>query len=277
MDSFLSRLAVCSWSLQPQSPAELVERLDGVGLRAVQLDLDPFREQAAAWADAEAVFRRAGVRVVSGMFRTVGEDYSSPATIRVTGGFVPDATWEENWRNLQTTVRTAQRFALKLVTTHAGFLPHDRQDPAYATLTERLRKVARLLGAAGMTLGFETGQESGPALRAFLEQLGEPNVAVNFDPANMILYENGDPLEALRLVGPWVGGCHLKDAVATQVPGTWGQEVTVGTGQVSWPAFFRTLGEIGYAGYLCFEHESGDRRVEVIRAGREFVEKLLGA
>ena len=92
-----------------------------------------------------------------------------------------------------------------------------------------------------MTLGLETGQESGPALKAFLEHLGEPNVAVNFDPANMILYENGDPIEALRLVGPWVRGCHLKDAVATQVPGTWGEEVALGSGEVDWPAFFRTL------------------------------------
>jgi sugar phosphate isomerase/epimerase len=270
-------LGVCSWSLQPQSPAQLVERLNSVGLQAVQLDLDPFREQPAVWGEAEAVFGRAGVQVVSGMFRTVGEDYTSPETIRATGGFLPDATWEENWQNLQTTVRTAQRFGLKLVTTHAGFLPHDPQDPACAKLVERLRRVARLLAAAGMTLGFETGQESGPALKAFLEHLGEPNVAVNFDPANMILYENGDPIQALRLVGPWVRGCHLKDAVATKVPGTWGQEVAVGTGQVDWPAFFRTLREIGFAGYLCFEHESGDRRVEVIRTGRRFVEKLLGA
>jgi sugar phosphate isomerase/epimerase len=277
MRSFLSRLAVCSWSLQPQSPAQLIERLDSVGLQAVQLDLDPFREQPAVWGEAEAVFGRAGIQVVSGMFRTVGEDYTSPETIRVTGGFVPDATWEENWRNLQITVRTAQRFGLKLVTTHAGFLPHDPQDPAFAKLVERVRKVARLLAAAGMTLGFETGQESGPALNSFLEHLGEPNVAVNFDPANMILYENGDPIPALRLVGPWVRGCHLKDAVATKVPGTWGQEVAVGTGQVDWPAFFRTLHEVGFAGHLCFEHESGDRRVEVIRAGRRFVEKLLGA
>jgi len=277
MNSFLSRLGVCSWSLQPQNPAQLVERLDAVGLRAIQLDLDPFREQPAAWADAEAVFRRAGIRVVSGMFRTVGEDYSTPETIRLTGGLVPDGTWEENWRNLQVTLRTAQRLGLKLLTTHAGFLPHDPQDPAFGKLAERLRKVARLLGAAGMTLGLETGQESGPALKAFLEHLGEPNVAVNFDPANMMLYENGDPIHALRLVGPWVHGCHLKDAVATTVPGTWGQEVQVGTGLVDWPAFFRTLTEIGYAGHLCFEHESGDRRVEVIRSGRLFVEKLLGA
>ena len=35
----------------------------------------------------------------------------------------------------------------------------------------------------------------------FLRILGRPNVGVNFDPANMILYDKGDPLDALRALG----------------------------------------------------------------------------
>ncbi|MGD0899339.1 MAG: sugar phosphate isomerase/epimerase family protein, partial [Thermoguttaceae bacterium] len=179
--------------------------------------------------------------------------------------------------NLQTTVKTAEQFGLDLVTFHAGFVPHDPKDPTLAKLLDRVGRVARLFAAAGVTLAFETGQESGPALKAFLEQLGEPSVAVNFDPANMILYRSGDPLEALRLVGPWVRGCHLKDAVAAKVYGTWGNEVPVGTGQVDWPDLFRTMLAIDFPGWFCFERESGDRRVEDIAAGRLFVERLLRA
>jgi L-ribulose-5-phosphate 3-epimerase len=101
-------------------------------------------------------------------------------------------------------------------------------------------------------------------------------VGVNFDPANIILYDNGDPIQALRVLGPWVRQVHLKDANRTRVPGTWGEEVVLGTGQVDWPAFFRLLDELGFEGHLCIEREAGNQRMEDIRAAREFIEELLG-
>lgn len=273
--TFLERLAVCSWSLQPTSPEHLIEQLKTAGFTRVQLDLDPFREQPALWNKAQELFAKAGITPVSGMFRTVGEDYTTLETIRLTGGLVPDSTWEQNWRNAQTTVETARKLGLKFVMFHAGFVPHNHQDPIFAKLVERIRKVARLFAAAGITLGCETGQEAGPALKAFLQFLAEPNVAVNFDPANMILYNNGDPIEALRLVGPYVKSCHLKDGLLTRVRGDWGTEAAVGTGQVNWAAFFQAMADIHFDGFFCFEREGGDQRMEDIRLGRLFVEKLL--
>lgn len=273
--AFLNRLAVCSWSLQPTSPEHLIQLLQASGFTRVQLDLDPFREQPAVWNKAPGLFARAGITPVSGMFRTVGEDYTTLESIRLTGGLVPDSTWEQNWRNAQTTVETARRLGLKFVMFHAGFVPHDHNDPIFVKLVERIRKVARLFAAAGITLGCETGQEAGPALKDFLQFLAEPNVAVNFDPANMILYNNGNPIEALRLVGPYVKSCHLKDGILTRVPGNWGEEAAVSTGQVDWPAFFQTMADIHFDGYFCFEREGGNQRMEDIRLGRLFVEKLL--
>jgi sugar phosphate isomerase/epimerase len=275
MKDVLGRLAVCSWSLQPGSPAQLVEQLKAIGVSRVQLDLDPFREQPEVWSGAPALFQQEGIEVVSGMFRTVGEDYTSLESIRLTGGLVPDATWEENWSNLQLTVKTARDLGLKFVMFHAGFVPHDPSDPTFVRLVERIRQMAQLFAAEGITLGCETGQETGPDLKAFLEYLAEPNIAVNFDPANMILYNNGDPLEALRLVSPWVKSTHLKDATLTKVPGTWGEEVVLGTGEVDWQGYFRTMQETGFQGYFCIEREAGDQRVADIRAAREFVERLV--
>lgn len=272
---FLSRLAVCGWSLQPSSPAELAARLAAVGLKRVQLDLDPFRENAAVWDAAPEVFAREGILPVSGMFRTAGEDYSTLETIRITGGVVPDATWDENWMRAQVTARNAKRLGLKFVMFHAGFLPHNPADPSFGKLTGRVRQIAKLFADHGLTLGCETGQESAPALIAFLDRLGEPNVAVNFDPANMLLYGNGDPVAALQALGRRVAGVHLKDANVTAVPGTWGEERAVGTGQVNWPAFFTALAEADFAGWLCLEREAGDQRVADLLAGRRFVENLL--
>lgn len=275
MKQFLPRLAVCSWSLQPGKPADLVRDLKTIGLNHVQLDLDPFREQPAVWNAAPALFAQNGITPVSGMFRTVGEDYSTLETIRRTGGVVPDATWDQNWRNAQVTATNAARLGLKYVMFHAGFLPHDPADPNFDKLIGRVRQIARLFAGHGITLACETGQESAASLKEFLEHLNEPNVAVNFDPANMLLYNNGDPVAALRVVGRWVKGVHVKDAAVTKTPGNWGDELTVGTGQVNWPAFFATLNEIKFPGWLCFEREAGNQRVADIRAGVQFVQRLL--
>lgn len=270
----LTRLAVCSWSLQPTSPAHLVEMLRALGISKVQIDLDPLRENPSVWDCMQQVLSAAGIQMVSGMFRTVGEDYSTLESIRLTGGVVPDSTWDANWRNIQATAINAQKLGLKLVTFHAGFLPHDPADPTFAKLLSRIRQIARLFAAYGIELGFETGQEDAATLDAFLKQLNEPNVGVNFDPANMLLYDKGDPVASLRALKPWLRQCHIKDATRTKTPGGWGEEVAVGEGQVDWTAFFRALDEVQFHGFCCIEREAGNQRQKDILTARQFIERI---
>ena len=265
------RLAVCSWSLQPATPAELARHLAEIGIPRVQLALDPLRDDPAVWGDTAKVLGTAGVEIVSGMFGTLGEDYSTLETIKETGGIVPDATWEQNLRNIEAVAAIAAELKLPLVTFHAGFLPHEPSDPGYAKLHGRIVLVADLFAAHGIDLAFETGQETAETLARFLTDLAMPNVGVNFDPANMILYAKGDPIAALRTLRPWLKQCHIKDAVMTQVPGTWGEEVPAGTGEVDWKAFFACLAETGYRGNLAIEREAGNQRAADIRTARDFV------
>ncbi|MGP8198172.1 MAG: sugar phosphate isomerase/epimerase family protein [Limisphaerales bacterium] len=269
-----SKLAVCSWSLQVGDPQELMAQLQGVGIRRVQIALDPLRESPAVWGGLAELCDRHGVELVSGMFGAVGEDYSTLESIRRTGGVVPDATWPENWRNIQAAADLARKLNLKLVTFHAGFLPHETSDPKYQTLLQRLSRIADLFAERGMELGLETGQETAETLGAFLHKLGKPNLGVNFDPANMILYDKGDPIAALRTLGPWLKQCHVKDAVRTRTPGTWGVEVPVGAGEVDWRAFLRTLEELRFEGNLVIEREAGEQRVADIRAAREHLKRI---
>ena len=86
-------VAICSWSLQAVNSAELVDRVRATGARAVQLALTPIVEKPDAWGDVFDALAAAGIEVASGMLETVGEDYSTLDTIRVSGGVVPDATW----------------------------------------------------------------------------------------------------------------------------------------------------------------------------------------
>lgn len=267
------RLAVCSWSLQPVSPQELIVKLQQTGVRRVQLALDPLRADPAGWGNAPELLRQAGIEIVSGMFGCVGEDYTTLETIRRTGGIAPDATWPQNWQNIQATARLAQQLGLRLVTFHAGFLPHDSADPDFAKLKQRLVQVTELFQTANIRLGLETGQETAAALSDFLRQLGERGVGVNFDPANMLLYDKGNPIEALRVLAPWLRQVHIKDAVRTKQPGTWGEEVPAGTGEVDWAAFFAALAQLGFTGDLCIEREAGTQRVTDIQTAVALVGK----
>ncbi len=271
---FDSQFAVCSWSLSPANPRDLLAKLQNTGLKRVQIALDPFREAPAVWDVLPEMCEKEGVTLVSGMFGTVGEDYSTPETIKLTGGVVPDATWPESWRHIQIDADIAQRLGLKLVTFHAGFLPHETNHPHYKTLRERVTQIADLFAAKHIDLGFETGQETADTLDAFLRQLNKPNIGVNLDPANMILYDKGDPIAALQKLGPWVRQCHIKDAVKTKVPGTWGEEVVVGTGQVDWRAFLRILEKLDFKGNLAIEREAGHQRVADVRAARQYLDQL---
>lgn len=270
------RLAVCSWSLQPTSADDLFQKLAATGIPRVSIALDPVRENAGGgWSGFKERCAQQGVICVSGMMTAIGEDYSTLESIKRTGGVVPDQHWEGNWRNFQANAELATRLGLKFVMFHAGFLPHEESDPDFAKLLDRLVKVADLFAGRGIAVGFETGQETADTLAAFLGKLNRPNVGINFDPANMLLYDKGDPIAALRRLGPWLRQCHLKDANRTHVPGTWGEEVVVGTGQVDWKAFFAVLLELGFRGDLCLEREAGNQRVADLRAGREYLEHLL--
>jgi sugar phosphate isomerase/epimerase len=274
MTRFADRLAVCSWSLQPKSPQDLVEKLKQTGVQRVQLALDPLRENPAVWKDAGEHLRGANISIVSGMIGFIGEDYTSIETIHATGGVAPDETWDENWENVPKAAEIATRLGIQLVTFHAGFLPADDKDPIYTKMHHRLDLIADVFGAKGIDVGFETGQETAAVLLAFLKKLGRKNVGVNFDPANVILYDNGNPIDALRDLASWLKQVHIKDATRTQVPGSWGEEVPVGSGEVPWREFFNTLRDANYGGYCCIEREAGTSRVADIRRAREMVDSL---
>jgi sugar phosphate isomerase/epimerase len=219
--------------------------------------------------------RASGVQFTGGMLSFAGEDYSTIDAIRRTGGFVPDDQWPLRHKIAAQVARLAAELGMPHVMTHIGFVPPPR-DPSHRTIVERVRQVAAMMAEHKLDLLMETGQEPASELLEFLHELNAPNVHINFDPANMILYGAGDPIEAMRLLGKHIRHVHAKDAIASPRPGLeWGQEVPFGVGQVGTARFLATLKEIGYAGPLSLEREAGEDRmgdvtkgIEAIRAAR---------
>ena len=268
-------LAFCSWSTQPKCSNCLISNANEIGISRVQLHLNPIFESLDDWADAGQKLADAGITVVSGMFTPKGEDYSTPATIQKTGGVVPDEHWEANLEAFRNTAQVAKDLGLSQVSFHAGFIPED--DAAlHDKLVGRLRELGDILkDTAGADLLLETGQETADSLDRFLAEVDRESIGVNFDPANMILYGMGDPILAAEKLAPRIRQAHIKDATAPPAPGEWGAEVAVGTGEVNWQAFFKTLDAGGFDGNLVIEREAGDDRIGDIKQAAAYVPQFM--
>lgn len=259
----IHHIGVCSWSLQAPNVPQLVERVAATRVRNVQLALDPVRTGELPLRGVRSALAAIHVQIRSGMMAMEGEDYSTLESIRRTGGVVPDETWERNLAAARENAEIADYLSIPLVTLHAGFIPHDTLHPDHAKLVDRLGQLMDVFFESNVLVALETGQESAEALLALLDEL--PDLAVNFDPANMILYDTGNPVEALELLLPRVVQVHIKDAVRTNVPGEWGEEVVAGEGEVDWDAFLALVRHAHHPIDLMIEREAGDTRVMDVR------------
>ncbi len=252
-------LGVCSWSLQVGGIAELRRLLDELGVNAAQIACgDPHHASWEEGDDMPAAALASGIAFTSAMLGFPGEDYTTPETIRITGGFGDPALRDERLDRLRWGVERTVALGLSDLTLHAGFLP-DVGDASRPAMLDTLTRAAGIAADRGVTLCFETGQETADLLRATLDDLACPNLKVNFDPANMLLYDKGDPIRAIDILAPDIRTVHVKDARRPTVPGHWGEEVPLGEGEVGIARFVRALRAIGYDGALVIEREVGDQ------------------
>jgi L-ribulose-5-phosphate 3-epimerase len=253
-------IGVCSWSLQVTSVPELKGFMDKLGISVVQIACgDPHH---ASWNEGDKMSeaaRKAGFTMTGTMLGFPGEDYTTPKHIEKTGGFGNPATRPERLERFKWALDRTLALGLKDIMLHAGFLPEPGA-PDRKPFLDTLAKVSQLAKEKGITVAFETGQESAELLRRTLDDLKCPNLKINFDPANMILYDMGDPIRAVEILGPDIRSVHVKDANRTKVKGTWGDEVPLGQGQVNIKMFVQTLKKVGYKGPLCIEREVGDQK-----------------
>jgi len=270
-------LGVCSWSLQVKSIPELKGFLDQLGVNVIQIACgDPHH---ASWNEGEgmpAAARDSGIALTGAMLGFPGEDYTSPQSIKRTGGFGDPALRPERIERLKWAIERTLALGLSDLSLHAGFLPAEN-DPARAAMLETLAEAGDLAAGKGVTLAFETGQETAQLLRRTLDELKSTSLKVNFDPANMLLYDMGDPIRAVEILAPDIRSVHVKDANRPTRSGEWGQEVPLGQGQVDIRRFVQALKKNGYDGALIIEREVGNQaeRLRDVALGLEFLRNCL--
>lgn len=197
-----------------------------------------------------------------------GESYADIPTVSRTVGLVPPETRAARTQEMKEIADFARVLGCNVVALHLGFITHDRTAAAYSEVLAVTREICDHCRNNGQNLHLETGQETADGLWQFLQDVERDNLFVNFDPANMILYGTGEPLEALRKVGQYVRSVHCKDAKWAARPGQeWGTEMPLGQGDVGMEQYLRTLDEVGYAGPLTIEreiaHEPARQKAEI--------------
>jgi len=263
-------VGVCNWSLRTDI-AGVADAMKKIGLEHVHLGVRPAVENAGVLAAIE----KQDWIISSTMIDFPQEDYSTLESIKATGGIAPDKYWQQNRKLFLGAADVTVKLGVKYLSMHAGFI--DESNPAYAKkFYDRIERLADAAGEKDIMLLLETGQETAQELRHFLEELEHPAIGVNFDPANMILYDKGDPIEAVRVLSPWIKHIHIKDGIRTEQPGTWGTEVPWGDGQVQPTAFLNTLKDIGFEGVLAIEREAGNDRFGDIKLAAERLLRFKG-
>lgn len=251
------------------TPDEIVDSVAAFGVSCGQLgvhgaaDLAP--DAAERW---RAALDRSELEIVTAFQSFEGESYASIPICAQTVGYVPAATRREREQRTYAVSDFARSLGIPGVAAHIGCLPEDPSDAEHRAVLELVRRVCDHCARNGQTFALETGQEPAAALLEFLHAVDRPNLGVNFDPANMILYGSGEPMEALRTLRDHVLTVHCKDGTWPETQGEWGRETPLGDGDVGMQRYVRTLREIGYTGPLVIEREivGEEQRADIGRA-----------
>ena len=221
--------------------------------------------------------RSVSIRITTVFAGFSGESYADVPTVRDTVGYLNPSLREERIRITERISDFAAALGVDKVAAHIGFVPEDPDHPDHHAMIQCVGRLADYCGGHGQDFCLETGQETADALRHFLETLNRDNVGVNFDPANMILYGSGEPIEALGIVADYVVSVHAKDGKWPSGEGQLGTEFPLGSGDVGMDRFIAKLKQIGYRGPITMEREipDWDRKVRDLVQGRNLLESLI--
>ena len=191
-------------------------------------------------------------------------------------------------------VDLAKDLETDIVTTHIGVVPSDPSHDRYKIMQDACYQLASYADSVGAHFAVETGPETSATLKAFLDSLDSTGVAVNMDPANLVMVTGDDPVQAVHNLKKYIVHTHAKDGnllckgnpeyiyravhpVPQEALGIrYFEEVPLGTGSVDFPGYLRALEEIGYKGFLTIEREVGDDPVADITLAANFLRRQLG-
>lgn len=186
-------------------------------------------------------------------------------------------------------VGLAESFGVSVITTHVGVIPEDKNLKRYETMRSVYKELADCAANSGVHFAIETGPEPSARLKSFLDDIDSDGKGVNFDPANLVMVQGENPVEAVRNLKDYIVHTHAKDgkmfkkinSEAFYIPDVLGVEhqsedgyfieTPLGDGSVPWKEYINELKKCGYDKFLTIEREVGENPVEDIQKAVTFL------
>ena len=179
-----------------------------------------------------------------------------------------------------------------VVTTHIGVVPSDPKHERYGVMQEACFELSRYADSLGAHFAIETGPEPSDVLKGFLDGLHSTGVAVNLDPANLVMVAGDDPVKAVYNLQKYIVHTHAKDGVmlvrtnpeyiykVTPKPveledTEFYRETPLGEGNVDFASYLGALQNVGYRGFLTIEREAGNDPAADIRTAKNHLLKIM--
>ncbi|MCR4616012.1 MAG: sugar phosphate isomerase/epimerase [Clostridiales bacterium] len=206
------------------------------------------------------------------------------------GGFTVPANNPHKIERSKRILDLAKDLETDVVTTHIGVVPEDSNNERYKILQDACGQLAEYADSIGAHFAIETGPETSATLKGFLDSLHSRGVAVNLDPANLVMVTGDDPARAVHNLKDYIVHTHAKDGkqlyykdpdiiygmVQSEIVTSPSfEEVPLGEGQVNWEEYLNALRDIGYNGFLTIEREVGDDPEKDIRKAVEFLKSRI--
>ncbi|MDO9463896.1 MAG: sugar phosphate isomerase/epimerase family protein [bacterium] len=192
-----------------------------------------------------------------------------------TIGLVPENTRAERTAHACSISDWAKKAGINTVTSHMGFIPEDATSGVYKGFIETMKEFVAYCAKNNQIFAFETGQETPVVLRRTIDDIGADNIGVNLDPANLLLYGMGTPMEGVEAFGEFVVNTHCKDGKWPTEEGKLGKEMPLGQGDVNFPELLRALYAKGFSGPLTIEREiHGDQQKKDILEAKVILEGI---
>ena len=184
----------------------------------------------------------------------------------------------------------AKDLGTDVVTTHIGVVPEDENHPRLRIMQDACGELSRYADSMQAHFAVETGPETAATLKRFLDSLHSKGVAVNFDPANLVMVTGDDPVKAVHTLKDYIVHTHAKDGVrhyyrnpeevysiveSPTVTSPSFEELPLGSGRVNFPGWLKALWDVGYRGFLTIEREVGEDPYRDIAGAVDYLKGIM--
>ena len=189
-------------------------------------------------------------------------------------------------------IELARDLETNIITTHLGVIPSESEHERYKILQDICFRLAEYAQSSDVFFAIETGPEPASVLKGFIDSLNSKRIAVNLDPANLVMSLKEDPVEAVYTLKNYIVHTHAKDGIFySMIPPEYDygifpmpeeyknvvsyEEVPLGEGQVDFKRYLAALEEIGYKGFLTIEREVGDNPSNDIKKAFDYLRNII--